>query len=155
MVDLEKIKREVKGVCQSIDNAFIALCDRSKEYEEVQNQIDARKGELLLLDERKANVIQSVRDEQNAAIEEKKQYTEEKLKYRKLRDEEKLALAEALAELQAELDSLRIREMSLLKSEQSKVISETKIFKQECDEVKTEYLEIKSLLTKLKKGIPE
>ncbi len=155
MVDLEKVKREVKDVCQSIDNAFVSLCDRSREYDELQYQIDARKDELLLLDERKVNLAQSVRDEQNAASEEKKQYTEEKLKYRKLRDEEKLGQAEAHAELQAELDSLRIREMSLLKSDRSKVISETKIFKQERDEVKTEYLEIKAMLTKLKKGIPE
>ena len=155
MVDLEKVKREVTDVCRSIENAFIALCDRSKEYAELDNQIDARKAELLLLDNRKMNAAESVRAEERIAIEGKKKYTNIKVKNRKLIEKETLALAKVLGEHKAEIDAMRMREMSSLKAEQSKIKSEIEIFTQERDEVKREYNEVKNLLTKLKKGIPD
>ncbi len=155
MADFEKIKREVESVCNNMDIAFKNLTNKSQQYDEAQRQVNVLKDEILLLQERKANVAQSVRDEQNAASEGKKQYTDEKLKYRKLRDEGNLAHTEVLAKQQAEIDSMRIKGMSQLQAEQGKIVSEIKVFKQERDGIKKEYFEYKELFRKMKKEIPD
>lgn len=153
MVDLEKIKREVRDVCNSIDVAFIALSDKHKEHEEAEKQISRLKGEIVLFEERKANAAVSARDEEAAASNEKKKYTEEKVKYRKLTDEIHLTHAQVLGEQQVELDSMRTRELSLLKADKGKVATETDMMAHERDAIKKEYLDFKNKLIELKKGI--
>lgn len=153
MVDLEKIKREVEDVCDSIDRAFVSLGDKTKENDEAEQQISRLKGEIVLLQEKKSNFAVDLRNEQIAAQEKKKEYTAEKLKYRKLIDEERFAHAQVLGDHQTEIDSLRMREMSLLKSEQGKIISEINISKQELNDIKKEYLEIKMNLKNLRERI--
>lgn len=153
MVDLEAIKREVKDVCRSIDSAFVSLTDKAGERAEAERQVDAIKGEIVLLEQRKVNVIESLRTEEAASREEKKKYTEIKVKYRKLINEELLGYEQLLAKHQAEMDSLRTRELSLLKAEKRKVQTEIDIIKKELSEIKVEYTGIKDSLTKLKEGI--
>lgn len=153
MVDLEKIKREVKEVCRTLEAAFISLADKSKEHEEAERQIDRLKSEIVLLQERKANVAVDVRNEQELAQDKKKEYTDEKVKYRKLIDEENLAFAQVLAGHQSEIDVMRTRGMSQIKAEQGKVISEIEVAKRELGDMRKEYTDFKNKLLKLKEGI--
>jgi len=153
VVDLEKIKREVDDVCKTIGNAFISLSDRSKEVDEAKRQIDMLKDEIVLLNERKANAAESAREEERISNETKKEHTEAKNKYRKLIDEEKLNHYRVLGEHEAEIEAMRMKGMSLLKSEQAKIISEIETGKQELANIRKEYRDYTAMLKNLRDGI--
>lgn len=143
MVELDKIRSDIKDLIADIESAFRKLERRGNEYQEEQDKIDARKTELLLLDQRKVNAIQSVKDEELAAAEKKKEHTEKKLKYRRLIAEEEENLSVHRGRVQKEVDSYRIKEMSSVKSERDKVVSETVIAKEELAKMRAEYAQTK------------
>ena len=153
MVDLEAIKREVDAVCKTIDNAYVSLTDRFREIAEGKKQVADIKSEIILLQERKVNVKENLRAEEAAAKEAKKGYTTTKVKYRKLTNELKMDHAKALSELESELESIRMREISMLKSDKVKVSREIDLAKKERDELRKDYINYKSMLAEFKERI--
>ena len=149
MVELDKIKNGIKNLCADMEQAYRNLDNRKTSCEEEDKKIELIKAELLLMEQRKVSMIQSVRDEQQAAADGKKEYTEKKHKYRKLIEEEETALSVYKDRVQKEVDNYRIKEMSSVKSERDRIISETVIAKDELAKIRTEYTQTKRDLDSL------
>lgn len=153
MVDLEKIKRDAKELCNQVEVAMVALSDRDKEHSIQAAKILALNEDIKKLNERKGTVATDVRAECEAAATEKREYTASKNKYKKLIDEEKLRYAQVLGEHETEFDIKKMQMLSVLNAEQGKVISETKTMKSELDAMRKEYVTVKKNLQKIKEGI--
>lgn len=151
-MDLEKIKRDVGDLCNNIESTYKDLSDRAEQHKEAERQINELKAEISLLNERKANVIKSVRAEQLLAGEEKKKYTETKIKYRNLIDEERLNYTETIDKIKAEIHLFRASELSLLKSDKDKMTKERDTVKDERDKLVINYASYKEKLKKLYTG---
>ena len=149
MVELDKIRSDIKDLVATIELAYRNLESRQGVFNEEEQKIDALKAEMLLLEQHKVNARQSFKDEQQSAAEKKKEYTDKKHKYRKLIEEEETALSLQRDRVQKEVDNYRIREMSQVKSERDKVIAETVMSKDELAKMRSEYSQTKRDLDSL------
>ncbi len=153
MVDLEKIKRDAKELCNQIEVAMVALGDRDKEYSVQAAKILAINENIKKLNERKGIVATDVRVECEAAAIEKKKYTAAKKKCKNLIKDENLRYAQILGEHEAEIEKKRIQALYILNAEQGKIVNETKAMKSELDTMRKEYISVKKNLQKIKEGI--